>query len=244
MRIVKYIAEFTAIVLGLGLIFAWLGVYDTGQVPFGKRLIFWTSTMAVGAVSAQLLAAYFWSKRFDQWSAPVKIGILAMLVSIPVTAVLFIFNGAPHNINHVLIQYTYVLVISLIISTGMYVAATYQSASSARPESDRDPVLGFLGRLPVKYRTADLHAIASEDHYLRVYTSLGSELILMRLADAVRELAGADGLQVHRSWWIAKAAIRDEKRDNGRSRLVLPDGTEVPVSRSYRAKAKDAGLVA
>ena len=61
--------------------------------------------------------------------------------------------------------------------------------------------------------------------------------------DAVRELAGADGLQVHRSWWVARQGIQDEKRIDGRSFLVLPSGTEVPVSRSYRAKAKEAGLI-
>jgi DNA-binding LytR/AlgR family response regulator len=76
-----------------------------------------------------------------------------------------------------------------------------------------------------------------------VHTSLGEELILMRLADAVRELEGAEGLQVHRSWWIAKSGITDEKRVDGRSLLVLPNGTEVPVSRSYRAKAKAEGLI-
>ncbi|MDJ0922389.1 MAG: LytTR family DNA-binding domain-containing protein [Henriciella sp.] len=107
-----------------------------------------------------------------------------------------------------------------------------------------DPVSSFLERLPIKFRNAELHAISSEDHYLRVYTSIGEELILMRLADAVRELDGAEGLQVHRSWWVARASIADEKRENGRSVLILQSGTEVPVSRSYRAKAKDMGLIA
>ena len=53
---------------------------------------------------------------------------------------------------------------------------------------------------------AELYAIESEDHYLRVHTSAGQELILMRLADAVRELAGVEGLQTHRSWWVARCS--------------------------------------
>ena len=63
------------------------------------------------------------------------------------------------------------------------------------------------------------------------------------LADAVRELTQVDGLQVHRSWWVAKIGVTDEKKSDGRSFLILPTGTEVPVSRSYRAKAKDVGLI-
>lgn len=47
-----------------------------------------------------------------------------------------------------------------------------------------------------------------EDRYLRIHTDGGSDLILMRLRDAVGELAGADGLQVHRSFWVARAAVR------------------------------------
>ena len=84
--------------------------------------------------------------------------------------------------------------------------------------------------------------MSSEDHYLRIHTSRGEELILMRLADAVRELDGAAGVQVHRSWWVAKGGVADAKRDNGKLVLVLKSGTEVPVSRTYLTAAKEAGL--
>lgn len=199
--------------------------------------------MAVGGGSAMLIAPYFWSDRFKDWPSPMKIGLVAIIVSIPVTVTLALFNGAPSSVNHVIIQYVYVLIISLIVSTGMYVADTFESAGHVQPTTSSDPTRAFLERLPVKYRTAELYAISSEDHYLRVHTSLGEELILMRLADAVRELNGAGGLQVHRSWWVAKKGVRDEKRLDGRSLLVLPTGVEVPVSRSFRAKAKESGLI-
>ena len=184
-----------------------------------------------------------WSDQFEHWPAPFKIAIVAMIVSVPVTVVLFLFNGGPYSVNHAVIQFVYVLIISLIISTGMYVAHVIETAKTPPQSSETAPLARFMERLPIKFRTAELHAISSEDHYLRVHTSLGEELILMRLADAVRELAGADGLQVHRSWWVAKTGIQDEKRIEGRSLLILPSGTEVPVSRSYRAKAKEAGLI-
>ncbi len=243
MRIVTEIARFTGIVVGLGLLFSWLGVYDTGQVPFYKRFVFWTATMAVGAGSAMFVAPFMWNDRFESWPAPFKIAIVAFTVSFPVTIVLFAFNGGPYSVNHAIVQFVYVLIISLIISTGMYVAHIFEQTKAATDAPSSDPLAAFMDRLPVKFRTAELHAVSSEDHYLRVHTSLGEELILMRLADAVRELAKADGLQVHRSWWVAKQGVQDEKRVDGRSLLVLPSGTEVPVSRSYRARAKEAGLV-
>ena len=243
MRPISDLLRFVILVFGLGLIFAWLGVYNTGYLPFHKSLIFWTTTMAVGAGGAWFITPLIWGERFDTWPAALKIFCVAALVSLPVTITLFLFTEFPSDWRVWLIQYGAVLVISLIVTVLMFFIEKYQEVSSAARETETDPIEGFLQRLPVKYRTATLYAISSEDHYLRVYTDLGEELILMRLADAVRDLNGADGLQVHRSWWIARVGIKDELRRDGRRFLILPTGTEVPISRRYQAEAKSAGLI-
>lgn len=88
----------------------------------------------------------------------------------------------------------------------------------------------------------DLLALAMEDHYVRVHTALGSDLILMRLRDAVAELDGVPGLQVHRSHWVAAHAVAAvERRPDGKMTLVLVNGLRVPVSRSYAAGVRAAG---
>lgn len=199
--------------------------------------------MAVGLGSSLLVSPYIWGPRFENMAAIFKIGIAAAIISLPVTLVLMVFfNSAPWQLIYFLMQYAYVLVISLIVTSAAYLLDLLKDKDTA-DNNDRDPIAGFLERLPVKFRTAELYAISSEDHYLRVHTSLGEELILMRLADAVRELSKVDGLQVHRSWWVAKIGVTDEKKADGRSFLILPTGTEVPVSRSYRTRAKDVGLI-
>ena len=81
----------------------------------------------------------------------------------------------------------------------------------------------------------------SEDHYLRVHTDRGSDLILMRLADALQELEGLEGAQTHRSWWVARSAVRDVSRGDGRATLTLDGGLSVPVSRRYAKALRDAG---
>jgi len=91
----------------------------------------------------------------------------------------------------------------------------------------------FLDRLPLKLRGAEVWAVEAEDHYLRLHTSKGQDLILMRLSDAIAELEGIEGAQVHRSWWVSRDAIADAKRGDGRATLTLQDGSEVPVSRTY-----------
>jgi hypothetical protein len=99
----------------------------------------------------------------------------------------------------------------------------------------------LLERLPVRLRGAEIYAVQAEDHYLRLHTSKGSDLILMRLSDAIAELEGLEGARTHRSWWVAKAALADVKKGDSRATLKLKDGTEAPVSRSYVRALREAG---
>jgi DNA-binding LytR/AlgR family response regulator len=63
----------------------------------------------------------------------------------------------------------------------------------------------------------------------------------MRLSDAIAELEGIEGAQVHRSWWVARNAIADIARTDGRATLTLQDGSQVPVSRTYAKLLREAG---
>ena len=80
-----------------------------------------------------------------------------------------------------------------------------------------------------------------EDHYLRVHTALGSDLILLRMRDAVAELDGLDGAQVHRSWWVARRAVEKIERDGRNVRLVLATGLVAPVARNMVPVLKSGG---
>jgi DNA-binding LytR/AlgR family response regulator len=64
----------------------------------------------------------------------------------------------------------------------------------------------------------------------------------MRLADAIRETGMVPGLQIHRSHWVAKDAVAKVHRSEGKLMLELRNGMRLPVSRSYLAAARDAGL--
>jgi DNA-binding LytR/AlgR family response regulator len=116
-------------------------------------------------------------------------------------------------------------------------AATPLPAAPAPPPT-------LLAKLPVKLQDATILALQGEDHYVRVHTSAGSELILMRLSDAIDGMGGTPGARTHRSWWVAKVALASTRRDNGRITLVLSGGLEVPVSRGYASELKEAGWLA
>jgi len=63
-------------------------------------------------------------------------------------------------------------------------------------------------------------------------TQLGSELVLIRMRDAVAEIDGVDGAQVHRSWWVTRDGVADVAREGRNVRLQLSNGLQAPVSRA------------
>ena len=85
--------------------------------------------------------------------------------------------------------------------------------------------------------------IKVEDHYLRVVTTEGEGLVLRRMRDAVTELTDAPGLQVHRSWWVAKAAVDYVENRNRQKLLVLTDSQRVPISKTHLPRLKADGWV-
>jgi DNA-binding LytR/AlgR family response regulator len=120
----------------------------------------------------------------------------------------------------------------ICVGSSLLVVLIFRGHRDAAPAQPPAPPK-FLARIPLKLRGAELWAVEAEDHYLRLHTSKGQDLILMRLADAVDELEGVEGAQVHRSWWVARDAITGARRGDGRATLTLKDGCEVPVSRTY-----------
>ena len=80
-------------------------------------------------------------------------------------------------------------------------------------------------------------ALEAEDHYVRVHTDTASELIHYRFTDAVNELRGRAGLQVHRSFWVDRGAIESMVRRGRSFDIVLKGGKRIPVGQTYKQSA-------
>lgn len=114
-------------------------------------------------------------------------------------------------------------------------AATAAAPVEADPASPR-----ILRHLPPRLGR-DLLCLSMEDHYVRLHTVQGSALVLMSLGQALEELGDLDGLQVHRSWWVAREAVEGVTEDGRKLRLRLKGGIEAPVSRASVARLRAAG---
>lgn len=85
-------------------------------------------------------------------------------------------------------------------------------------------------------------ALQSEDHYVRVHGSKGDELLLIRLRDAITEMEGVAGIQVHRSWWVALDGIAAVDQAGRSCSVRLRNGVTLPVARDSIQRLRDARL--
>ncbi|MEJ6708886.1 MAG: LytTR family DNA-binding domain-containing protein [Amylibacter sp.] len=100
----------------------------------------------------------------------------------------------------------------------------------------------ILDRLPFEKR-ASLASLQAQDHYVRVATTKGRELLLMRIADAINEVGDTIGFQTHRAYWVAQDQISKSKQLGEWGLLTLHDGSEIPVSRKYLQNLKSGGFL-
>lgn len=100
------------------------------------------------------------------------------------------------------------------------------------PALSRQEPPPLLSRLKPETRATILR-LSAEDHYTRVQTSRGEELLLIRFSDALQELGDTEGTRIHRSHWIAKAGVKRLEQIDGKLQAIMRDGTALPVSRSF-----------
>jgi hypothetical protein len=231
-----------ALVAGLFLTFS--GAFDTDEAPLPRRLAYWMTLMVVGYLWGAFVARFFFGEGRQRTGNIWFDALLSALVmSLPFTVVVWFATtrmfGSPIPMGALWILFGPVLLVSIVLTViNMLIETRNTALTSAGPAPPK-----FLERLPLKLRGAEVWAVEAEDHYLRLHTSKGQDLILLRLADAVAELEGVEGAQVHRSWWVARDAITEAKRGDGRATLTLKDGSEVPVSRTYAGVLRERGWI-
>ncbi|GGG89986.1 LytTr DNA-binding domain protein [Glycocaulis albus] len=233
-------------IVAIGTFLAILGPYGTGQVGWPRVWVYWVGLIALGAVvgwTAGPLAQRLFPGLPD-WA---HYAVAGFCISVPVTAAVFTINILMQGRvvwSALPVTWFFVLVICAFV-TGIAWLADHMQLLRAAAHSAADTAAtasaALTDKLPHRLRRARLIAMSAEDHYLRVRTDAGEALILMRLSDAVAACSALNGAQVHRSWWVARDAVADARKGDGRGTLILEDGSEVPVSRSYYPALREAG---
>lgn len=223
-------------------ILAMVGPYGTVDLlrPL-PRAGYWalvvSTTYGAGSLTVELLRAVL-----PPWPFALRMGLAGLAAGFAVAIVVLTVNAAalgyvpgPDALPGFVLN---VAGVAMMVTLAIAYAVRHQTRASA--EQAEPPAI--LQRLPLEKRGA-LLALSVEDHYVRVHTTKGTEMVLTRLSDAMRETGDTPGAQVHRSHWVAFGAVRAARRDGDRAVLTLNTGAEIPVSRANLSKVKEAGLL-
>jgi hypothetical protein len=243
--------------LAIGVLLGRLGPFGTfSDLAWSERYAYWIAlTLLMWAQTALLLHALRTVPGFAGRPLIVQIVLVGLLAAIPTT---FEVAWAEMLLRYqrglgswgLARLYGDVALVAIAAALPMELAgghALLPRAARSPAEPNRMPdraggSVAIVERLPPD-RRGRLLALSAEDHYLRIHTCGGDGLVLMRMGDALGQLASADGVRVHRSWWVARDAVVGVEREGDRIALRLENGLMVPVSRTYLLAVREAGLL-
>ena len=224
------------------------GTYVNG--PFWVRLAYWTGIIPLGVLLFGLgVRAGQAAGRRLRWPGWLVFVISVALINLPMSVisalvVVWLWPRVGPMMTP-LAWYGQGLAVALpfnLIAVWSRARLDPNGTKGAEPTSNL-PLAPPQSRLPV-HLGQRVMCLRMEDHYVRVYTGRGSDLVLSSMKDAIAALdpaAAREGMQVHRSWWVARAAVQSPVMRGRSLILVLVNGLEVPVARPFVARLREAG---
>ena len=196
---------------------------------FGLRLAFWLIALMVYLLLSMVYAlasCRVWRALFG---GPIPLIILStplVLTSTYLTAggltVLFEPGKPPFGGMTWQMNLRNVLVAHVFETAALLWLLPAQRARKAKETAAR--AITLAGK---KVSLAQVDRVKAAEHYLEIYTPDGTEIIRERMATFLEQVGVEDGIQTHRSHWVAR---RTAQSLNG-SKLTLQDGEKIPVAR-------------
>lgn len=236
-----------------GIVLALIGPFGSYELPLTQRLVLWPLMLLSGyPVFRGLGVVSRWLGEVTHIPPVVAVPLALAVGALPVTLVVALLwfrvpAGALLQAPGLGPLYLQVLIVGLIVHVAMHLlfrpAASHGADLPAAPPPaiPTDAAISPEQALPLPPGFGAIHALKGEDHYVRVIGDGREELILMRMRDAIERLGSADGLRVHRSWWVARAGISAVRRDGRAATITLLNGQEAPVARDMTPALRAAG---
>lgn len=240
-------AEF-ALFLGVGLFLTAVGAYGTIHEPVLERLAFWLVNLLAGGILGITLDRHLRRRIRSDWA---RAAVTAAAMTPPIALIVL---GSMVGVLHHDHADTRAILLTLgwqvfLVSLVVMLLRALVRRRPARVVEKQTVIMPQVPQAEARFRThlsarrrgSALLAIEAHDHYVRVHTEDGTELVALRFADALDELADVAGFQVHRSWWIAASAIQSARWQRSSGTILLKNGTTAPVSRSGAPLLRAAG---
>jgi len=221
------------------------GPFGTGALPLATRTLVWATLISVNAFKWWAWYRWLAPRLPDRPAADLALagaGALLLNATLPLE-IGFVYRAV--GIDLAAGWFGLWLTAVLISLSIMGVVTVVSWRRPAAPEVPAARAEAPPRGLALKADLSRLLAVTAEDHYLRLHLDGGEKpLLLYRFGDALADLRDMDGLQVHRSAWVADRAVRSAERAGRRWWLRLTDGTRLPVSDRHLPAVRARGWLA
>ena len=260
------------LMIAAGMLLGLIGPFGTFENPLPLRLTYWVLMLLAGyPLFRGMNTVARWLTELANIPHIVALALTLAIAALPMTlivAALFMRLGplAAIQAPGIGLLYFEVWLIGLVMNSAMQLlmrraddpalvttppsaAPAMPSAPALAPEDTTPPPVPDAApvplppALPLPPGFGPLLALKGEDHYVRAIAAGREELLLMRLRDAIAMLPAEAGTQVHRSWWVARAAVTGTARDGRNAFLLLGNGDKIPVSRDKLSALRAAGWI-
>jgi hypothetical protein len=216
------------------------GPFGTLGLPLPSRLVFWLVLIGWNSVKWWLWYAWAGPRTIDRRTALLAavVGALLLNATLPLEIdLMFRAIGRPLQLS-----WLGLYLMALLVAGSISALIAALRGPRVVPVAPAAPALSLLAQRAGLPDLEGVLMVAAEDHYLRLVLADGRRpLVLFRLRDALPELAAHDGLQVHRSAWVARRHVAGARREGRRWLLVLAYGSEQAVSETYLPAVRAAG---
>lgn len=230
------------------------------EIGFFYRLAYWVMsvgiTMFLWWAFIVLLAHTFWKKWPDRafpsiiislttvfcivWIA---VGTLILAGVVPDYSVITLWDFIRSSIFALLFEFVLVALVWPIYLNNK--SATEQPITPDTPPvtppiPELKPIENYTVQIgDITVDTRSLLTIQAQEHYVLLNCINRNGMTRLSISKAIAQLNGVDGIQVHRSWWVARQAAKQLKREDGKQVLELNTGELIPVSRGRSAAVRE-----
>ena len=238
--LVNPIAVNGLVVVCLTLLFTVSDAFETGHLSLAHQVSLWLTFSLLLVIQLCYLHRIFLARL----SATFLLRVLAIGLSIAVTILLMtvelhllkytpllpkqpdpFFEFLFFISKPVLAASALVLMSQLIPIQQQIKAYQLQALQALKQSSNPQELDNLIANFPVQH-------VQAHDHYLEISCDEQRFFVRGRMQDALAQLINCDGLQVHRSHWVARQNIRRIQRQGRDIKLLLLDNTVIPVARS------------
>ena len=207
--------------------------------PFGTflfmdepvRLVYWSLKILILGVVATFFFAFIEVQKTSNLMAIIALSVGFGALAGFVTMLICLALGQPiEDLETIFWIFFYIGPSSSGVFVALYFLLSKLQPRPVAANAQPDPQPALYRRLKQIDHSSHILSLSPQDHYVAVRSEAGTELCLLRLRDAVDEMQPVDGYQIHRSHWVALGAIDKLSREGRAYRVILTDGSSLPVS--------------